>query len=432
MTMKHLIVLSWMMLGTFYESSHAVSAERPNILLILADDLGIETLGCYGGTSYATPHLDQLAAEGLRFDHCYSMAVCHPTRVTLLTGRYPFRWKHPRWGTYPQAAEAVSLGHRMKQLGYSTAVAGKWQLTLLKDDLEHPHRLGFDEYCLFGWHEGPRYFDPLIYQNGDLRKDVSDSYGPNVYTDFLIDFMSRNRDKPFCAFYSMALCHDVTDDLKLPVPYGPNGRYENYQEMVESMDRCLGRLMQALKQLDLEDNTIVLFTGDNGTPQRMILTAEKGKYQRVPVQSQWRGITVPGGKGRLTNDGTHVPLIVRWPSTVARGTRTEALVDMSDFLPTFMDLAGGLKSSTQVDGESFKAVLEDPDQSARPWVFAEHNKKSWVRDQDWKLYHDGRLVKVRDFKKEETIDLNRLNSNQKKRYEQLMRAQQNLQLKLDE
>ena len=97
-----------------------------------------------------------------------------------------------------------------------------------------------------------------------------------------------------------------------------------------------------------------------------------------------------------------------------------------------MDLAGGLKSSTQVDGESFKAVLEDPDQSARPWVFAEHNKKSWVRDQDWKLYHDGRFVKVRDFKKEETIDLSRLNSNQKKRYEQLMRAQQNLQLNLDE
>jgi len=263
----------------------------------------------------------------------------------------------------------------MKQLGYSTAVAGKWQLTLLKDDLEHPHRLGFDEYCLFGWHEGPRYFDPLIYQNGDLRKDVRDSYGPDVYTDFLIDFMSRNRDEPFCAFYSMALCHDVTDDLKLPVPYGPNGRYENYQEMVESMDRCLGRLMQALKQLDLEDNTIVLFTGDNGTPQRMILTAEKGKYQRVPVQSQWRGITVPGGKGRLTNDGTHVPLIVRWPSTVARGTRTEALVDMSDFLPTFMDLAGGLKSSTQVDGESFKAVLEDPTVGMRSAKLSGHFEK---------------------------------------------------------
>jgi arylsulfatase A len=429
MTMKHLIVLNWILVGTLLASSHSVSAERPNILLILADDLGIETLGCYGGTSYATPNLDQLAMDGLRFDHCYSMAVCHPTRVTLLTGRYPFRWGHPSWGSYPKEAEAVSLGRRMTELGYSTAVAGKWQLTLLKEDLDHPHRLGFEEYCLFGWHEGARYFDPLIYQNGDLRNDVRDRYGPDVYTDFLIDFMRRHRDGPFCAFYSMALCHDVTDDLKKPVPYGPKGRYENYQEMVESMDRCVGRLMQALKQLDLEDNTVVLFTGDNGTPQRMILTAEDENYQRVPVQSQWRGMTVPGGKGKLTNDGTHVPLIVRWPNRIAKRARTEALVDMSDFLPTLMDLAGKPVSSTPIDGVSFKAVLEDPAQSARTWIFAEHNKKSWVRNQQRKLYHDGRFVKVDDFEEEKAIDVTQLDANERDDFDQLMRAQKSLKHK---
>ena len=132
-------------------------SEKPNLLLILADDLGVETLGCYGGSTYETPHLDRLASQGMRFDHCYSMAVCHPTRLTLMTGRYPFRWSHPRWGTFPKDAEEVSLGRLLQDRGYTTAVAGKWQLTLLKDDLDHPYRLGFDEYCLFGWHEGANY-----------------------------------------------------------------------------------------------------------------------------------------------------------------------------------------------------------------------------------------------------------------------------------
>lgn len=367
--------------------------DPPNILLILADDVGVETLGCYGGDSYETPRLDALSEQGVRFDHCYSMAVCHPTRITLLTGRYPFRWNNPSWGSFPETGERKTFAHQLRSLGYRTAVAGKWQLTLLKNDLKHPHRLGFDHYALFGWHEGPRYFDPMIYQDGELLEGLEGSYGPDVYTDFLIDFMSSSNDQPFCAFYSMALCHDVTDDLREPVPYGPNGRYEDYGEMIEQMDRQVGKLLDALDQHELDDNTVVIFTGDNGTPTRMILTAENGKYQRVPVSSMRNGVDVPGGKGKLTDGGTHVPLIVRWPRNVSTGSTTDCLVDMSDFFPTMVAIAGG-EPDEDLDGQSFAAALDDPEASPRSWVYAEHKDRRWVRNQRWKRYESGELFDI--------------------------------------
>ena len=146
------LALSW---ACGQQPEPVATVEPPNILLILAADVGREVLGSYGGTSYETPHLDDLATTGMRFDHTYSMPVCHPSRISLLTGRYPFQVGNPEWGTFPRASETQTVAHSLKDAGYATAIAGKWQLTLLKDDPDHPHRLGFDEYCLFGWHEGP-------------------------------------------------------------------------------------------------------------------------------------------------------------------------------------------------------------------------------------------------------------------------------------
>ena len=120
--------------------------EKPNIILILADDVGFEALSCYGGESYATPNLDALASGGLQGMHCYSMPVCHPTRIALLTGKYPSNINNPKWGSFPPALEKQTLASEMKRLGYSTAVAGKWQLALLKEDVGQPHRMGFDDY----------------------------------------------------------------------------------------------------------------------------------------------------------------------------------------------------------------------------------------------------------------------------------------------
>ena len=129
----------------------------------------------------------------------------------------------------------------LKRAGYATAIVGKWQLSLMKRDLQQPARMGFDEWSLFGWHEGPRYHEPMVYENGHLRTDTQGKYGPDLYAEFLINFIRRNQKQPFFAYYSMALCHDVTDDIGKPVPYGPDGRWLSYQEMAEDMDRQIGK-----------------------------------------------------------------------------------------------------------------------------------------------------------------------------------------------
>ncbi len=380
----------------------ANAADRPpNVVLILADDVGCEPLGCYGGESYKTPHLDRLAETGMRFRHCYAMPVCHPTRTTLLTGRYPFRLNHPKWGTFPKAEEQHTLAHLMKAAGYQTAVAGKWQLTLLKNDPDHPRRMGFDPSCLFGWHEGPRYYQPLIWQNGAIRQGLEDRYGPDVYVEFLADFMKANQDRPFFAFYSMALCHNVTDDLKEPVPYGPEGHYDTYAQMIESMDRHVGSLVAAIDRLGLRERTVILFTGDNGTSKSYIHAAQDGKYIDRPVASKVNGEMVRGGKGELTNAGTNVPLIANWKGTIAPGQVVDDLVDMSDFLPTLVELAGSqVPNQPRIDGVSFAGRLLGKNTPGRRWAFSEQQGKSWVRTARYKLYDDGRLFDVANDVKE--------------------------------
>ncbi len=371
--------------------------EKPNILLILADDVGREVLGSYGGTSYPTPHLDRLARTGLRFEHAYSMPVCHPSRICLMTGRYPFRLGHPVWGTFPDQWEERTLPQVLKRAGYATAIAGKWQLTLLREDPEHPFRLGFDQYSLFGWHEGPRYYEPLIWENGRIRSDVRDQYGPDVYVRFLTEFMERHRPGPFFAFYSMALCHDVTDDLDEPVPFGPRGRYDSYQEMVEAMDQRVGRLVGALDRLGLREKTLILFTTDNGTPKRSIITARDGKLVREPVSSRMGERIIPGGKGDLTDAGTRVPTIANWKGTLPQGESTDAMMDFSDLLPTLADLGGAeIPPEQALDGASFAPLLRGEPGEGRDWVFAEHRGRSWVRTRDWKLYRDGRFFHAAD------------------------------------
>ncbi|HAH49287.1 MAG TPA: Cerebroside-sulfatase [Planctomycetaceae bacterium] len=302
---------------------------KPNIVLIMADDVGSDAIGCYGGRSYPTPHIDALAKGGMKFNHGYAMPVCHPTRVCLMTGRYPFRFGKAgsKWGDYPSDAEGISIGNRMQQAGYATAVAGKWQLCMMKNDKQHPSRVGFDEWCLFGWHEGGRYHHPLIYQNGALRDDASSLYGPEVYADFLIDFMKRSHKagKPFFAYYPMALCHDVTDDLKNEhVAYYKYGRWMTYAEMMASMDDMVGKVVASLNEMGVRDNTLIIFTTDNGTPGASYLTVnENGKMVRPKVVSVQNDKIVPGGKGKLDDTGTRVPLIANWPGHIKAGTEVD-------------------------------------------------------------------------------------------------------------
>jgi arylsulfatase A len=372
------------------------AAAKPNILLIMADDVGSDAIGCYGGQSYPTPHIDALAGGGMKFNHGYAMPVCHPSRICLMTGRYPFRFgkEGSKWGDYPDAAEGKSIGDRMKQGGYATAVAGKWQLCMMKNDLLQPGRTGFDEWCLFGWHEGGRFHDPFIYQNGTLRDDTAGEYGPELYVDFLVDFMERSHEagQPFFAYYPMALCHDVTDDLKgKHVAYSKHGRWMTYAEMIASMDDMVGRLVGALERIGIRKNTLVIFTTDNGTAGASYLYVdEKGKMIRPKVFSVRDGEIVRGGKGKFDDTGTRVPLIANWPGRIDAGTEVDDMVDLTDYLPTLADVAGLPNDGVPRDGISFASTLFGKKRNPqRPWIYIDLRGKRCVRAPDWKLYDNG-------------------------------------------
>ena len=344
------------------------AAGGPNVLLILADDLGRECLGSYGGTSYATPRLDALAAGGMRFERCFAMPMCHPSRIALLTGRYPFR-THARWGTLPESE--ITFGHVLEHAGYATALAGKWQMTLLRKDPDHVAKSGFQTSSCWGWHEGAVYRNAVIYVNGVVRPDLAERYSPDVHTDFLIDFMAQPRSGPFLAYYPMNLPHlsvVSADDATLP----------KYPELVAEMDRQVGRVLDALESQGHTRDTLVLFLADNGTPGGVV--------------SKLGGRAIAGGKSQLSDAGTHVPLLASWPGVVPAGAVCPDLVDVSDFLPTLAEMTGAeLPAGVELDGRSFAAQLRGRPSHPRDWIYFGWSGRSFLRDERWKLLNSGEL-----------------------------------------
>jgi arylsulfatase A-like enzyme len=365
--------------------------DRPNIVLIMADDLGHEVLGCYGGTSYRTPNLDHLAETGIRFTNCYSAPKCAPSRVKIMTGRYAFRTTKV-WGYIPP--EEITFGHMLDSAGYKVALAGKWQMAKLKDDPDHIRKMGFNESAVFGWHEGPRYYEPYIYQNGKILEGVEDKYGPDLFCEFLTSFISRNRNQPFFAYYPMALAHEISNDLDNPPPTGPTGRYQSYKELVEYADFLIGKLVNTLDELGLRENTLILFTGDNGTPRDFITEFRDGEYISIPIVSHMGDSIIPGGKSLLTDAGTHVPLIANWKGTTPSGITCDDLIDFSDFMPTLAAISGSRLPGVTLDGISFAPQIKGKKGVPRKWIYQEYEDKAWIRDKEWKLYRDGNLIRV--------------------------------------
>ncbi len=370
------------MLGAIGFGKYA-QKNRPNIVLIMADDLGQEVLEAYGGTSYHTPNIDKLAEGGVRFTHCYSTPVCSPSRVKLMTGRYGFRTTD-KWGYLP--SDEVTFGTLLQRAGYKTALAGKWQMGLLKDNPHHVTENGFQANCCWGWSEGPRYWQPLIWQNGKIRKDVEDRYGPEVFTEFLTDFMRENQEAPFFVYYPMVLTHfpytpRFSDG---PAPTAPNKKhYETFAEMVSKADEMVGRIVGTLDELGLRENTVILFTGDNGTPSSVV--------------SKVGDTCVRGGKGSLKDAGTRVPLIVNWPGTTPAGGVCDDLIDFSDFMPTLAELAGArLPRGVTIDGRSFASQVKGQNVRGRAWAFNYWGSEGngWIRTHRFKLYLNGELYDV--------------------------------------
>ncbi|MFW6162275.1 MAG: sulfatase-like hydrolase/transferase [Planctomycetota bacterium] len=360
---------------------------RPNVVLIMADDLGYECLGCNGGTSYQTPHLDRLAAAGTRFTHAYCTPLCSPTRIEIMTGRYGFR-NYKGWGVLDP--DERTFGHVLRDAGYATCVSGKWQLCHFHkpENADHPDRAGFDEHCVWTWRykgkKPSRYWDPWIWQNGKLLEGTEGQYGPDIHRDFILDFITRHHDRPFFAYYPMNLVHAPF----VPTPDSGDGQAgkrkkgkQYYADMVAYMDKCVGQVVAALERLGLRERTLVLFTADNGTPRG--------------ITSKMGDVTIPGGKGKMTDAGCHVALIASWPGTTPAGRVCDDLIDFSDVLPTLADLAGArLPEGVTLDGRSFLPQLRGEKGSPRDWVYIQLNKKRAVRDRRWKLYADGRLFDV--------------------------------------
>jgi arylsulfatase A len=200
--MQQSITISLLLLLLLFQASNLALAQQPNIILIMADDLGYETLECNGGASYVTPNLNELAAAGVRFSRAYATPLCTPSRVQIMTGKYNFR-NYVRFGLLDQ--QEKTFANLLKDAGYATAIAGKWQLD---GGEESPYHFGFDEYALWQIRSGDfwyRYKDPKVYKNGSFMEDNQGRYGPDVYTDFLLDFMKRKAGdgQPFFAYYPM-------------------------------------------------------------------------------------------------------------------------------------------------------------------------------------------------------------------------------------
>lgn len=277
---------------------HVMLASHPNVILIMADDLGYETIGANGGTSYRTPVLDKLAAGGVRFDHCYVQPLCTPTRMQLMTGAYNVR----NYVTFGHMDAGLrTFGNLFKSAGYVTGIAGKWQLG---HDPELPKKFGFDEHCLWQHtRRPPRYANPGLEINGVERDFSNGEYGPDIVNEYARDFVTRNKDKPFFLYYPMMLTHgpyQPTPDSKTWDPKakgeGVNQRPEHFGDMVEYMDKLIGKLVTTLDEQSIRDNTLVIFLGDNGTG--------KGTKSRMGDR------VMIGGKGSTTDAGMHVPCIV--------------------------------------------------------------------------------------------------------------------------
>ncbi len=376
----------------------------PNVLFIMADDLGWMDLACQGNKLVETPHLDRLAKQGMRFTDAYAAApVCSPTRCAVLTGQAPARIgltthlpglffpkddrPQPAKLTPQLNSDHITIAERMKDAGYASAFLGKWHIApgvarggKVADDVS-PVGQGFDLNVGGTSYGGPpSFFSP--YRNGELADGPDGEYLPDRLVDETIKFIKENKEKPWMThlwFYTVHWPMQAPEPLlkKYADRKGPGLNDTRYGAMIEAMDLAIGRLLQALDEMKLAEDTLVIFTSDNG--------GFAGASDCRPLRQS---------KGHLYEGGIRVPLIVRWPGKVKAGTTSSTPVISMDFYPTFLEVAGLKPGKKPIDGESLIPILRQSGELDRKAIYFHYPNYAWhmdnrlagaVRSADWKL-----------------------------------------------
>lgn len=376
-----------------YPATHQ-AAQRPNVVVILADDQGWGDLSLHGNTNLSTPHLDSLAKDGASFDRFYVCPVCAPTRAEFLTGRY-----HPRSGVYGVSAggermntDETTIADTFKAAGYATAAFGKWHNGTQYP--YHPNGRGFAEYYGFCSGHWGNYFSPLLEHNGQFMR--GNGYVTNDFTDRAIKFIEDHCKQPFFVYLPFNTPHSpmqVPDrwwnrfkDKSLEMRH----RYSDQENvlhtraalaMCENIDWNVGRLLRALDELKLADNTIVVYFSDNG-----------------PNGYRWNG-DMRGRKGSTDEGGVRSPLFLRWPGVIQANHKVLPIAAAIDLLPTLADLAGvEIASQKPPDGVSLRPLLLG-EAGINAWeerqIFSHWGGRVSVRTPDFRLDHQGRLYDMK-------------------------------------
>ncbi|MDX1686241.1 MAG: sulfatase-like hydrolase/transferase [Saprospiraceae bacterium] len=406
---KHYLLISWILVLLMVSCSeepktpHTDSA-RPHFLIIMADDVGRECFDAYGESEYETPNITRLAEEGKIFHYAYSQPLCTPSRVEIMTGMSNY-YNYDYFEILPRSEK--TFGDLAKEHGYVTCVGGKWQLTgvSIPDSLvgtgTMPEEAGFDEHYLYQLHSKPeRYWGATYHFNGEEVNLWDHQFGPEVIVDEMVDFMERHYDQPMLIYYPMILAHAPFVKTPLNESTSELSPKERYMGMVKYMDALVGRLVKKTDDLGIRENTLIIFTTDNGTPKRFT--------------SRFDGKEIAGGKGQTIDPGIHAPFVVNWKNTISSGEDSSSIVALYDIYPTLADILGDTLTDPRM-GTSLWPQLKSSNEAHRPHMLGyffptrnaprEDDKEViFVQNKSWKLYQDGRLIfKPKDPREEQPI-----------------------------
>jgi len=388
---------------------HQAQADKPNVVILYTDDQGTLDAGCYGSTDLHTPHIDRIAANGVRFTQAYAHTVCCPSRAALLTGRHPQRSGINSWTQgnmkgpdgINMSLEEITIAEALKSVGYRTALFGKWHVGSHRD--YGPTKQGFDEF--FGIRNGfiDNFNHYFLHGKGyhDLYEGTTEvfkdgEYFPELITERALQFVDRNRESPFFLYLGFNVPHYPEQALKehselykdLPMPR------RSYAAIITTTDHYIGLVLKKLDDLKLTENTIVILQSDNGhsVEDKNAINNDdhtsglpKGHYYSAHGGGGNTGKWI-GAKGSFLEGGVRVPSIVSWPAKLPKGVVRDQAVTIMDWLPSLIEWCGVEDLKVKLDGRSLQPIIDSPDtKSAHPVIHFQWQRRWAVRSGDWKL-----------------------------------------------